>query len=196
MRADVAIEYEIDGQNRIATVNRAWFDEAQTAGDERLADESVVGRDRWELIQDSSTRHLYETMISRARERAQPVGFRFRCDTPDKRRLLHMEVTAREGGHAAFEVNLVESQPRQAVELLRVGRAQSDALIRMCSWCKRVPLPDGGWVEVEQALGVLHLFESSGPLPAISHGICPECMDKMLAIEEDAEVVFGRLPAQ
>ena len=36
MLTDVAIEYEIDGQNRIATVNRAWFAEAQTAGDERL----------------------------------------------------------------------------------------------------------------------------------------------------------------
>ena len=107
-----------------------------------------------------------------------------------------MEITARESGHVAFKVMLVESQPREAVELLRVGRAQSDALIRMCGWCKRVPLPGDRWVEVEQALDVLHLFEASGPLPAISHGICPECMDKMMAIEEDAEVVFGGLPAQ
>lgn len=196
MRADVALAYEIDGQNRITTVNRAWFDEAQTAGDERLKDERVIGRDLWELIQDRSTRHLYETKIGRARERAQPASFRFRCDTPDQRRLLHMEVTLRESGHVAFEVKLVESQPREPVELLRVGRAPSDALIRMCSWCKRVPLPDGVWVEVEQALDVLHLFEASGPLPAITHGICPACMDKMLAIEEDAEVVFGELPAQ
>jgi hypothetical protein len=196
MLADVAIEYEIDGLNRIATVNRAWFDEAQTSGDKRLADESVVGRDLWDLIRDGSARHLYEAMISRARARAQPVGFRFRCDTPDLRRLLHMAVTPRESGHVAFEVRLVESQPRESVELLRVGRAPSDALIRMCSWCKRVPLPGGVWVEVEQALEAMHLFEASGPLPAITHGICPECMDKMLAIEEDEEVVFGGLPTQ
>lgn len=196
MLMDVAIAYEIDGQNRITTVNRAWFDEAQTAGDDRLKDERVIGRDLWELIQDSSTRYLYETMVSRARARARSVGFRFRCDTPDQRRLLHMEVSPREGGHVAFDVTLVASQPREAVELLQVGRAHSDALIRMCGWCKRVPLPGGAWVEVEEALDALHLFEASDPLPAISHGICPECMDKMTAIEEDAEVVFGELPAQ
>lgn len=196
MRTDVAIEYEIDEQNRIATVNLAWFEEAQTGGDARLEDEHVIGRDLWDLIHDPNTRHLYETMIKRARERTQSVGFRFRCDTPDLRRLLHMEVAPRERGHVAFEVRLVASQPREAVELLRVGRAPSDALIRMCSWCKRVPLPSGAWVEVEQALDAMHLFESPGPLPAITHGICPECLDKMIAIEEGAEVDFGGLPAQ
>ncbi|MHB0962654.1 MAG: hypothetical protein ACYC5V_05540 [Gemmatimonadaceae bacterium] len=196
MRTDAPIEYEIDEHNRIATVNRAWFDEAQAAGDERLEDEHVIGRDLWELIHDRNTRHLYETMIGRARERALSVGFCFRCDTPDQRRLLHMEIAPRESGHVAFEVRLVELQPREAVELLRVGRAPSDALIRMCSWCKRVPLPSGAWVEVEQALDAMHMFESPGPLPAITHGICPECLDKMIAIEKGADVVFGGLPAQ
>lgn len=195
MLVDVAIEYEIDEQNHIVAVNRAWFDEARTAGDERLKDERVIGRDLWELIRDRSTRHLYETMITRAREKAQPVSFRFRCDTPDQRRLLHMEVAPRESGHVAFEVTLVESQSREEVALLRIGRAQGDAFIRMCGWCKRVPLPGDGWVEVEQALDAMHLFETTGPLPAISHGICPECMDKMLALEEGEAVDFGELPA-
>lgn len=107
-----------------------------------------------------------------------------------------MKITPHESGHVTFEVRLVESQPREAVELLRIGRAQSDAFIRMCGWCKRLPLPGDRWLEVEQALDALHLFETSGPLPAISHGICPECMRKMLAIEEGAEVDFGELPAR
>lgn len=196
MLADVAIAYEIDGQNRITGVNHAWFDEAQTAGDARLKDERIIGRDLWELIQDSSTRHLYETMISRGRARVRPVGFRFRCDTPGLRRLLHMEVAPRADGHVAFAVTLVASQPRAEVELLHIGRARSDAFIRMCGWCKRVPLPGGAWVEVEQAIHAMHLFESPGPLPAISHGICPECMHKMIGIAADEEVVFGGLPAQ
>jgi hypothetical protein len=196
MLPGVAIEYEIDEQYRIATVNRAWFDEAQTAGDERLKDARVIGRGLWELIHDSTTRHLYEVLISRARARARPVGFGFRCDTPGQRRLLHMEVAPRESGHVAFTVTLVASQPRDEVELLRIGRAHSEALIRMCGWCKRVPLPGDVWVEVEQALDALHLFGASGPLPAISHGICPACMDKLIAVEEEVDVVFGGMPAR
>ena len=196
MLADVAIEYEIDEQNHIVAVNRAWFDEARTAGDQRLADEGVVGRGLWDLIHDRNTRHLYETIIGRARQQARSVGFRFRCDTPDLRRLLRMEVAPIQNGHVAFAVKLVEAQPRAAVQLLQIGRAHSDALIHMCGWCKRVKLSDDRWVEVEQALDALHLFEASGPLPAISHGICPACAETMFALQEGEEVVFGGLPAQ
>jgi hypothetical protein len=189
------IIYEIDEQNCIAAVNPAWFDEAQTSHDRRLQEAGIVGQDLWSLIHEPTTRHLYETIIATARARGKSVGFGFRCDTPGERRLLHMEVVPQAGDHVAFEVSLVESQPRPSVDLLRVDRAQSDELIRMCSWCKRLPLDDESWVEVEEALETLRVFDVPGPLPAITHGICPECLAKVLEVADKEEpVVFGSLP--
>lgn len=196
MRTDDPIIYEIDEQHRIAAVNPAWFDEAQTAHDQRLQAAAIVGQELWSLIHEPTTRHLYETIIATARTRGKSVGFSFRCDTPDERRLLRMEVVPRDGDHVAFEVSLVESQSRPSVELLRVDRAQSGDLIRMCSWCKRLPLDDESWVEVEEAVEKLRVFDAPGPLPAITHGICPECLAKVLGVADTAEpVVFGALPA-
>ncbi|MBW7933341.1 MAG: hypothetical protein H3C62_06935, partial [Gemmatimonadaceae bacterium] len=110
MRADDPITYEIDEQSRITAVNTAWFDEAQASGDERLSDSHLVGQSLWDLIRDQSTRHLYETLIAAARIHRDAVAFRFRCDTPDQRRLLRMQVTARPDGHVTFSVSLVASQ--------------------------------------------------------------------------------------
>jgi hypothetical protein len=196
VHTDDPIIYEIDEQSRIVAVNPAWFDEAQTAHDPRLQEADIVGQELWSLIHEPTTRHLYETIIATARARGKPVSFGCRCDTPEQRRLLHMQVVPRADNRVAFEVSLVESQPRTPVELLRVDRAQSAEIIRMCGWCKRMSLDDASWVEVEAALNTLRLFDASGPLPAITHGICPECLAKVLRLAESGEpVVFGALPA-
>jgi hypothetical protein len=38
-------------------------------------------------------------------------------------------------------------------------------------------------VEIEEALGQLEALDA-GPLPALSHGICPTCAQTMLALLE------------
>lgn len=53
---------------------------------------------------------------------------------------------------------------------------RTDAMLIMCGWCKKVALPDDRWVEVEEAVKVLQLFDAPR-LPRISHGICRECLD-------------------
>jgi hypothetical protein len=50
----------------------------------------------------------------------------------------------------------------------------------MCSWCKAVDV-EGRWCEVEQAVIALRLFDGDD-VPAISHGICPQCHSQMEAV--------------
>ncbi len=49
----------------------------------------------------------------------------------------------------------------------------------MCGWCDRFEV-DGEWVEVEEAARRLELFNRP-ELPALSHGICPDCNELLLA---------------
>lgn len=52
----------------------------------------------------------------------------------------------------------------------------SNELLQMCSWCKRVALPD--WVEAEEAVSRLKVFETE-LLPRITHAICPACLENL-----------------
>jgi hypothetical protein len=49
----------------------------------------------------------------------------------------------------------------------------------MCGWCDRF-LVDGEWVEVEEAVARLGLFQLP-EMPAISHGVCPDCTEMLIA---------------
>ena len=55
----------------------------------------------------------------------------------------------------------------------------NDDFLPMCAWCDRF-LVDGEWVEVEEAAKRLELFRRS-ELPALDHGICPQCSGQLLA---------------
>jgi hypothetical protein len=55
----------------------------------------------------------------------------------------------------------------------------------VCGWCKRTPDANGEWLEIEQALLRLALFQQTA-LPVITHGICEYCQCVMTAALEDA----------
>lgn len=192
------VAYEIDAEDRIARVSPTWSPVALAAGAPGLRDDLVVGRPLWDFITDPTTRQLYAAMLGRARTVAQPLAFSFRCDTPTERRLLQMRLTGLPAGGVAFEARIVAVQSRPAVHLLDAG-TRREGMVRMCSWCKRLPVPSGEWLEVEEAMKVLDILDTA-PLPAITHGICPQCYEGVLAAPGPAEaggageVILGPLP--
>jgi hypothetical protein len=48
----------------------------------------------------------------------------------------------------------------------------------ICSWCKKVKVPDLGFVEIEEAVRTLDLF-GEPLLPRLTHGSCEPCTRKM-----------------
>jgi hypothetical protein len=158
----------------------------------------ILGQLLWDFIGDATTRQLYSAILERARTGAGPLAFSFRCDTPTQRRLMHMRIAGRAAGSVSFEVRLVATRVRPPVPLLETGAPRSASIVRMCSWCKRMPLPTGQWVEVEEAMKVLDILDAF-PLPAISHGMCPGCFEAITGAlgrdhGDDGEVTLGSLP--
>ena len=192
------VAYEIDAADRIIRVSPGWSAVALAGGAPGLQDALVVGRALWDFVADPTTRQLYAALLERIRTGARPLAFSFRCDTPTERRLMEMKLTGLPGSGVAFEVRVIAVQSRPAVALLDDGTPRR-GMVRMCSWCKRLPVPSGEWLEVEDAVKVLDLLDSA-PLPAITHGICPQCYEGvMAALEGDPAgglrgVVPGQLP--
>lgn len=186
MSPEWPVEYEIDAGDALVSVNPAWSSSAATGNLPGLAGPSVIGKSLWQFVSDRATRQIYRIMLERVRATQRPVAFLFRCDTPELQRLLRMRIGPAPDGVVRFEVHPVAERSRPPVPLLDPGAARSNTIIRMCSWCKRLPLPDGRWVEVEEAVHHLDLLDSP-VLPTISHGMCPDCYRAVMqALENDS----------
>jgi hypothetical protein len=192
--ADHAVAYRIDVDDRIVEVNDAWVAFAGANDGDALRPDRVTGRVLWEFLTDATTIHLYQVMCAQLREGGAPIRFRFRCDAPDVRRLLGMEMTCTDGSCIEFRVTPVADQTRVSAPFMGVSSASmSDRLISMCSWCKRVRRPDHAWVEIEDGLEALGLFQSASPAPAVTHGICEGCESALLNVPKEL-VTLGPLP--
>jgi hypothetical protein len=192
------VGYRIDSSDRITTVSEGWVSFAMENGGKRLLPPGILGTSLWPWIVDPTTRHVYRSLLARVRKGAGAVRFQFRCDGPDRRRLLQMQITLAASDYVDFQTTLLRKQPRAEVGLMDPATIRSDALLTICGWCMRVPV-SGKWVEIEEAVPALGLLEAF-IMPQLSHGMCPACYNTMLTAIDDSDlsasgqVTVGALP--
>jgi len=59
-----------------------------------------------------------------------------------------------------FESRIVRQELREHVRLMNPSVERGKRFVSICGWCKKIALPNGQWVEVEEAVRVLNLFHS------------------------------------
>lgn len=170
--------YRIDAGNRITYVNPAWSEFARQNQGESVMPERVLGGNLLDAVTDATVRELYLQMIRRVRA-GTPVKFRYRCDAPDRRRTFEMDIRLLASGGVEFASTLCHEESRPVVTLLQLGQRRDKRLLRVCSWCQQVALPDRTWVSVEQAVKVLYLLEAE-IFPRLTHGLCESCHAKLV----------------
>src|SRR5688572_25232486 len=97
--------YRVDADDRIASVNAAWDAFAEANGAPWLRRKRVLDRSIWAFLGDGVVAHVYESLLARIRS-GRRAAFRFRCDSPDVKRLLAMDMRA-EGADVVFAVDAV-----------------------------------------------------------------------------------------
>ncbi len=176
------VRYILDADDRIRAVDGDWVDFAVANGARELAS-SVVGTPLWAYISDRTTRHLYELILRRARERQESVRIPFRCDAPDAIREMELEIHPREDRSVEFISRTLATRPREALPLLDPSASRTETFVRMCGWCKRME-HDGRWKELEEALRDSAAL-GDPPLPMLTHGICDDCTKGLEAMLEE-----------
>ncbi len=174
-----SLVYRIDAGDRITWVNGAWSEFARGNHGEAVMPERVLGQDLFASISDSTVREIYKSIVARVRAGAV-VEFTYRCDAPDMRRTFDMVVRLLADGGEEFTSTLKHEEARAPVAVLERGGVRNKNLLRVCSWCQKVAMPDERWLPVEEAVAELHMLEEY-QLPAITHGICPPCQTGMMA---------------
>lgn len=172
--------YRIDADDRIVEVGGAWLAFATSNDAPSLSSLEVLGKPIWSFVEGPEVREIYALLFSAARDRNQTINVPFRCDSADMRRYMDMTITPSGNGTLNIVSTLRRSEPRNAVRLFEAANHDLDHMLLICSWCKRVQIETGAWMEVEGAVRCMGLLDH-GPLPTLSHGICSHCRKVALA---------------
>ena len=166
--------YTINAQDQIVSVNRSWQEFADSNGATNIDGDQELGHSVWHYITGAEVRQLYEMLFDGVRRKRRAVTVPFRCDAPDRRRFMELQVTpgSTDGALVVSCVTLREEE-RDGAPLFAETDPDPDKLLKVCSWCKHIEMDDD-WVEVEEATQRLNLF-AARRLPRLTHGICPQC---------------------
>lgn len=170
--------YSINERDEIVSVNSAYDEFALDNHGIRVASTAVLGRPLWDFVVDPTTLQIYREAVRRVRSGGRAC-FTFRCDSPTRRRLMQMTMVRDGDGVVQFRVRTVATEDRASVLLLASDAPRSPDLLPICGWCKKVSVGDR-WMEVEDAVGALHLFERR-VVPALTHGICDPCREAVVS---------------
>jgi hypothetical protein len=178
------LAYELDEGDLITRLGGDWDGFALRNDAPELVRALVEGQSLWAFVHDAETRMLLRAILARVRRGGGELRLPFRCDGPAMRRFMELRVNRTMHNALRMESVLQHEEERAPVRLLDATRLSRGEPLRICGWCKRMPLESGVWVEVEIAVQRLRLFDAS-VLPPLSHGICPDCA---AAIESEIDL--------
>ena len=173
------IIYHLDQNGRFIYVSKTWNEFALANHSSKITADAIMHRNISDFIVDEDNLHIYEILIARVQREQIVLMFPFRCDAPDRRRYMQMEIFPVSEKITGFKSCTLREEPRPKVALLDPTTERTDEFLTICSWCKKIKVDDNQWLEVEEAVSKLGLFEERH-LPQLSHGICPVCFKKML----------------
>jgi hypothetical protein len=174
-----ALSYAIDEHDHLIRLDEGYYRFAEENGWREAG--SSLGRSLWDYVSGHELVKLQRLLIRRIRDEVGDVELPFRCDGPEVRREMDIRIVARRGGRVVlFSARLRSEEARELPQpLLDPEEPRGEEIVEMCGWCDRFKV-EGEWVEVEVAAKRLALFNRP-ELPALSHGICPDCNEMLLA---------------
>lgn len=174
-----SLTYRINENDEIIYISPGWDRFAiENCGEENKRTR-VIKRKLWEFISDPETCHIYKMLVEKVRKTKKSVSVPFRCDSPEYRRFLHMEIKEAENGIIEFHSVLEKVEKRKKVRLLESDVERNSQFIKICSWCKKVYFEnEKEWVEVEEAVKRMNLFDKK-TLPMLTHTMCDLCFKEL-----------------
>lgn len=135
-----------------------------------------IGKTLWSCFSDETIIHIYQKAISAVRKTGREFILKYRCDAPDFIRKFNLSIRMLENRDIEFINQIDLDAPRNVITLLDPAVPRSSSFITMCSYCLSIRAHDEQWHPLEDAIERFEEFHQS-PLPRISHGICPTCLE-------------------
>lgn len=169
--------YRIDSDDRLVYLTGAFHPFAGAAGVPDLPAQ-WYGRSLWQYIGDDELRALFMALVARARA-GRTVQVRTRCDSPTLARAVAIEISPAADGAVEFRCRLGHAR------VISPALPDGGELLRLCAWCQRADRD--GWRDIEDVVAAERLLERP-TLPAVTHGICDNCLAQAAAELDPAAV--------
>ena len=163
--------YHLDADDRLVGVSAEWLDFARENGAEEIGG-GLLGRPLWEFIRGIETQSVYRALFRTVRAQGVARTLPMRCDSPDERRFLQLEVRPLAHGGLELVGRIVRREVRAHQSLLDPIAPRKLPPLELCSFCKRVRLNGVGWVEVDEVDGRISSLDAQ---PELEHGLCDSC---------------------
>ncbi len=169
-----SVVYCVDSRNAIESVAGAWSRFAEENGAPELRPEAVLGRPLTEFLAGGALQRLWCLLLDRVREHGRARTLPFRCDSPDARRFMELELRLLDRGRVEHRSRLLRSESRDPVARVHPGARRGEGRVVVCSMCKRIEDPVEGWQEAERALALVGELPPARQ-PSLDHGLCDGC---------------------
>jgi hypothetical protein len=173
--------YTVDARDVITSVSASWLAFARENGAPELTEAAVVGRLLWDFIDGAQTIQLYQAVLRRVRAAVLRIVLPFRCDSPNLRRHMRLEISCKDAGSIQFDGILERIEPTSALRLLEPRVVRSQDSVSLCSVCKRILVATSDWLEIEDAAARQRLFDRE-EVPQVQNLVCPRCLDEVDAL--------------
>ncbi|QEP42521.1 hypothetical protein D5085_04855 [Ectothiorhodospiraceae bacterium BW-2] len=165
--------YRLNPQNTIIDVNANWDRFALENAAGQLCRQRIIGLPLERFIQGDTTQMFVRTMLQSVRLRQLPLTRQYRCDSPDRRRLMQMTLIPATSGEVALEHRLLQETPFPLpFHFATVQSPTPLPKINRCSHCNRLNRPpDLDWLDPQQ---LLPAPDPTQPI-TVHYTICPKC---------------------
>ncbi len=185
------VAYVVSVEGRVVAVGRRGWDAiAASAGVDNLESDAILGADLFAAIHGQDVRNAYLRMHQKlCTQMSSNIRFEYRCDVPEFERHMLMNMSPIAGESGLLGV-LYQSQMLQEIARIPIGlfapenyTASKDGggQTVLCSYCHRVAWPGGSREPHHEWISPEAYYARGGRSDtAISHGICPRCVDKIV----------------
>lgn len=136
---------------------------------------NLLNRDFFRFLSLPELRILFKAIFKEVINKNKVFETFYRCDSLYSKRKYKLRIY-HEDHEIVMEHFLVEEKPlSKSVNFMTKG----DLYLKMCSWCNKFYVNSIGYVELEDAIKLLRLMEHD-ILPKITHGICQNCLTKLV----------------
>lgn len=167
-------EYVIDcsiGSPTIESILVSWRDYADSDDEKLPAEVALVGTKLESHVAGANTNEFLATLLNAVMEQGQDCELPYRCDAPDKKRFMLMQISRLADKRLKLSHQLLSETSLPSTILFRLGSALEAEVCR-CSFCCRIR-HHRIWREPEEAL--CRKLLRSDVENSVEYMVCADC---------------------